>query len=62
MRLRTALLAYALLALLAGLTLDGAWRAAVWVLMAGLAVKTWIAEEKRRRDERASPDQPEEGS
>lgn len=51
MKLRTALLAYAVLALLAGLTLDGVWRAAVWVLLAGLAVKTWIAVVKRRREE-----------
>lgn len=35
--------AYAVLALLAALTLDGALRYAVWVLMAGLAVKTYIA-------------------
>ena len=42
-RLVAALGAYAALALLAGLTLDGLLRNAVWILMAGLAVKTWIA-------------------
>jgi hypothetical protein len=35
---------YAVLALLAGFTLDGGLlRNAVWVLMAGLAIKTYIA-------------------
>jgi hypothetical protein len=34
---------YAILALLAGLTLDNLFRIAVWVFLAGLAVKTWIA-------------------
>ncbi|HOL72157.1 MAG TPA: hypothetical protein PLP04_17740 [Bryobacteraceae bacterium] len=49
-RLLVALLCYAGLAAMAGLTLDD-WRirAAVWVLLAGLGVKTWIA--ALRRDE-----------
>jgi len=47
MKLRTALLAYAVLAVLAGVTLDGVWRAAVWVFLAGLVVKSWIAAAKR---------------
>ena len=35
---------YAVLAVLAAFTLDGGLlRNAVWVLLAGLAVKTWIA-------------------
>ena len=34
--------AYAVLAILAGLTLDGALRVAVWLLLGALAVKTWI--------------------
>jgi hypothetical protein len=42
-RLLWAMGTYAALALLAGLTLDGTLRYAVWVLMAGLAVKTYIA-------------------
>jgi len=49
-KLRTALLAYVALAVLAGLTLEGVWRAAVWVFLAGLAVKSWIAVVKRRRE------------
>jgi hypothetical protein len=43
-RLFTAMFCFAALATLAGLTLeDWHFRAAVWVLLGGLAVKTWIA-------------------
>ena len=43
-RLLWAMASYAVLALAAGLTLDGALlRNAVWVLLAGLAIKTYIA-------------------
>lgn len=43
-RLIAAMSAYAVIALLAAFTLDGGlMRNAVWVLMAGLAVKTYIA-------------------
>lgn len=47
-RLLVAILCYAGLALMAGLTLDD-WRirAAVWILLAGLGVKTWIAAMRR---------------
>jgi hypothetical protein len=39
-----AMCAYVALALLAAFTLDGGvMRDAVWVLMAGLAMKTWVA-------------------
>jgi len=34
---------YAVLALLAALTLDGLMRDAVWILLGGLALKTYIA-------------------
>jgi hypothetical protein len=34
--------AYAVLALLAAVTLDGAMRYGVWILLGGLAVKTYI--------------------
>ena len=34
---------YAVLALMAAFTLDGTLRAAVWILLAGLTVKTCIA-------------------
>ena len=39
-RLISALAAYATLALLAGFTLDGTLRYAIWILMAGLALFT----------------------
>ncbi|MGE5567766.1 MAG: hypothetical protein ACM3S5_01910 [Rhodospirillales bacterium] len=49
-RLLVATLCYAGLAAMAGLTLsDWRIRAAVWILLAGLGVKTWIA--AMRRDE-----------
>lgn len=35
--------AYAVIAVLAAFTLDGVFRVAIWILMAGLAAKTWIA-------------------
>jgi hypothetical protein len=38
-----AMLSYAVLATLAGVTLDGLFRLAVWIFLAGLAVKTLIA-------------------
>ncbi len=42
-RLISAMAAYAVIAALASFTLDGMLRVAVWILMAGLAAKTWIA-------------------
>lgn len=42
-RLIWAMSAYAVLAALAAVTLDGVLRYGVWILMAGLAAKTWIA-------------------
>jgi hypothetical protein len=42
-RYAAAMGAYAALAALAGFTLDGIFRLAVWIFLAGLAVKTWIA-------------------
>lgn len=42
-RFAAALGAYAALALMAGLTLDGLLRTAVWALVGALAVKTWLA-------------------
>ena len=42
-RFFTAMACYALLALLSAFTLEGTFRLAVWVLLGGLAVKTWIA-------------------
>ena len=42
-RFISAMAAYGVIATLAGFTLDGVLRVAVWILMAGLAAKTWIA-------------------
>ncbi len=43
-RFTLAMIAYAAIALLAGLTLsDWRFRGAVWAVLAGLAVKTWVA-------------------
>ena len=42
-RLAGTLSCYALLALAAGLTLDGLIRNAVWIFLVGLTAKTWIA-------------------
>jgi len=39
---------YAAIALLAGVTLSGKFRIAVWIFMAGLAVKTWLVSLPRR--------------
>lgn len=38
---------YAVLAILAGTTLDGTFRLAVWVFLAGLAVRTLVAMKAR---------------
>jgi hypothetical protein len=47
-RLTIAMGTYGVLALLAFFTLDGGlMRNAVWILLAGLAVKTWIAYKAR---------------
>ena len=37
------MLIYLVLAVLAGLTLDGNIRIATWILLGGLALKTWLA-------------------
>lgn len=41
---------YGILAILAGFTLDGRIRAAVWVFLGGIAIKTVLAVLKRRVD------------
>lgn len=43
-----ALLTYAVLAILAAVTLDGLIRIATWVLLAGFALKTYLAVLKDR--------------
>ena len=42
-RIIMAMASYAVLALLALATLQGKFRWFVWILLAGLAVKTWVA-------------------
>jgi len=42
-RFYLALAAYAAIAVLAALTLDGNFRLVVWILLGGLALKTYIA-------------------
>jgi hypothetical protein len=42
-RFYTALACYGAIAVLAALTLDGKFRLVVWIFMAGLALKTYIA-------------------
>lgn len=37
------MVSYAVLAIVAGIALDGKFRLVVWILLAGLAAKTWIA-------------------
>ena len=49
MRFYLAMASYAVLAALAGFTLNGPFRLATWVFLAGLAVKTWLV--TLRRDE-----------
>ncbi len=43
MRFYRAMAAYAVLALLAAFTLDGKFLYAVWIFLAGIAIKTCIA-------------------
>ena len=42
LRFYLAMAAYAVLALLAGFTLQGSFRLATWVFLGGLAFKTWL--------------------
>ncbi|MEO8028551.1 MAG: hypothetical protein ABI823_18865 [Bryobacteraceae bacterium] len=43
LRLYSALVAFAAISVMAAFTLEGQFRIAVWILMAGLALKTWLA-------------------
>ncbi len=45
-----AMLTYAILAILAAVTLDGIIRIATWVLLGGFALKTYLAVLKSRID------------
>jgi hypothetical protein len=50
LRLITAMAAYAMLAAMAAFTLQGLFRAAVWVFLGGLAAKTWISVARDRQE------------
>ncbi len=43
MRFYAAMACYAMLALAAGFTLDGAFRLVVWIVMGAFGVKTYVA-------------------
>ena len=49
-KFRAAMAAYAGLAFLAWLTLDGEFLWATWIFLGGFALKTWIVILKRRMD------------
>jgi hypothetical protein len=42
-RFIAAMASYVVLAVLAGFTLQGIFRTSVWIVLAGLAARTWIA-------------------
>lgn len=44
------MVAYAVLAVLAGFTIEGPFRLATWVFLGGLAVKTWLVTLRRDED------------
>jgi hypothetical protein len=50
LRFLAALACYGVLALLAGFTLDEMPRAVVWLILGGLAVKTWIDTIRKQRE------------
>lgn len=50
LRFVAAMCSYGILALIAGLTLDGRIRIATWVFLGGIAIKTLLVVLKRRRD------------
>jgi len=45
-----AMSAYAVLAILAGFTLEGNLRIATWIFLGGIALKTFLVVLKRRQD------------
>ncbi len=50
-RLRTAIWLFLILAILAAVLLSGRLRTFVWILLAGLAIKTAVASKKKSLDE-----------
>ena len=55
-RIHVAFLLYLVLAATAGSSLRGDFRLAVLVFLGGLAIKTWISEQKRRGTDLSKPD------
>lgn len=55
-KLILAMACYAALATMAGATLDGNLRLVVWIVLAGLALKTWIADLRLRTEREEPPD------
>ena len=49
-KLRTALSIYAILALLAAVTLDGEFRIGIFILLGGMALKTWLVVLRQKLD------------
>ena len=45
-----AMSAYAILAVLAGFTLSGDIRIVTWIVLGGIALRTWLVVLKRRED------------
>ena len=50
LRFIAAMSAYAILATLAGFTLTGNIRTVTWIVLGGIALRTWIAVLKNRAD------------
>ncbi len=57
-RLLTAMLLYGLLAVSAFYTLSGNIRLVVWIFLAGLAFKTWLAREREKLDSAGEVEAP----
>ena len=49
-RFIAAMSAYAILAILAGFTLSGDIRTITWIVLGGIAIRTWLVVLKRRED------------
>ena len=47
---RVALLVYAILGLLAAVTLDGEFRIGILILLGGITVKSWLVELRKKLD------------
>ena len=50
LRFIAAMSAYAILAVLAGFTLSGDIRIVTWIVLGGIALRTWLVVLKRRED------------